>query len=94
MVLAEIMGLEKVIFESDSAKVVEAIWVGTGGNEVDGWRRWCLEELSNHEGWHVNLIRREANCAANVLAKVARDTGLSWIESDACPIFLGPCCRV
>lgn len=45
--------------------------------------------LVEHKGWRLNLIRREANSAANLLATKACAEGWSSTSRDACPIAMG-----
>lgn len=71
MKLANELKLEKVIFETDCSKVAEILWFGyvPSYSTQPSWQGTCIEELSNHQDWQLKLIRREANDAADVMAK-------------------------
>lgn len=92
MSLAKTLNLDKAVFETDSSLVAESLFHGwpLQSTQFASWHRSCTEELSNHKNWSISLIRREANSLADIAAKHARDSGLSWQELDACPIFLSP----
>lgn len=84
------MNFPKVIFEIDSSIVAEAIWFGnlSSINHPASWISYCLEELSNHKDWSLNLIRREVNYLADIAAKQAKISGISWLRVDASSMFL------
>lgn len=88
MLLAEELHLAKVIFETDNSKVAQSIWYGSVKSQVNDWCQFCIEKLATNPDWKLCLIRREANTVADIAAKHARGNGLSWLATDACPLFL------
>lgn len=88
MSLAQELQYNKVIFETDNTSIAEYLWFGDASGFITNatWSRYCIDGLSRHPDWQVNLIRREANEAADYAAKTAKETGISWTTLDACPM--------
>ncbi|CAM9004002.1 unnamed protein product [Rhodiola kirilowii] len=77
---------ECLIVESDCAEVVACLnqrYKNVGGKFT--WFSECLRYLDDNPRWSLFLIRREANSAADQLAKRARRYSWSWNRLDACP---------
>lgn len=77
------------IFETDCAEVFSLI------QQYDGWapltRGWigeCADLFASHGGWRLTRIRREANGAADWLAKKASQEEWSYLGPDAIPIWV------
>ncbi|CAM8982037.1 unnamed protein product [Rhodiola kirilowii] len=75
--IAEEKGLQKVIFETDSAEVFKAVMQGPG--------KECRILLDRNSEWSMNLIFREANSCADKLAREAREKDWNWINQVALP---------
>ncbi|KAL9673308.1 hypothetical protein QQ045_029564 [Rhodiola kirilowii] len=79
MLLADMMGLNKVCFETDSSEVYKALCLGWDSTRwSDSWFEDAFRLLDTHEGWGMNLIGRENNSLADRLAFKARQEGWSW----------------
>lgn len=84
--LAEVLCIEKAILEVECAQVVERLWGGNGAlvkvmvGDKAAFQPWRLTKQ-----WSINLIRREANSNADLLAKKACSAGWCWLRHDACP---------
>lgn len=80
--LAKELGLEKVIFETDCARVAECLWFGPPSTTNFALLRWislCSLELSSHKEWRINLVQREANSVADFAATYATDSRTSGV---------------
>ncbi|KAL9690888.1 hypothetical protein QQ045_011300 [Rhodiola kirilowii] len=77
-----------VVIESDCAEVVNAI--NRRNNQECSNKEWyqlCIKTLEQHDSWNIFLIRREANAAADAIAKHAFANHWSWGRLDACPVL-------
>ncbi|CAM8920109.1 unnamed protein product [Rhodiola kirilowii] len=79
MNLAEELGLEEVIFLTDSKEVAWALFSGNGDPRFSQeWLPGCLELLNRHAFWSSAYIYRELNEEADALAKRARRELWEW----------------
>ncbi|KAL9690014.1 hypothetical protein QQ045_010407 [Rhodiola kirilowii] len=84
--LAEKLGADKVIFESDCADVVKWLNICPDDNIAhEEWFTKSLQILHRHLEWKVFLIRREANVVTDQLAKRAMEFNWCWTRLDCCP---------
>ncbi|KAL9687542.1 hypothetical protein QQ045_031946 [Rhodiola kirilowii] len=87
--LAREMKLTNVIFESDcyylvtslNTKVIDSVW-------QKDWFTYCSSLLLHEKNWSIVLIRREANVAADSIARYFRCSGGQWTRLDAVPRLL------
>ncbi|CAM8885121.1 unnamed protein product [Rhodiola kirilowii] len=85
--LAEGMGYKKVIFELDNAGVFLAIQRRSRVEGcVAGHVTECRHRLGRNQNWFLSLIPREANEAADKLAKKAKREDWRWRNPEAIPI--------
>ncbi|KAL9682959.1 hypothetical protein QQ045_014771 [Rhodiola kirilowii] len=78
-----------VIFETDCAQVMKAVMQGprVGFHEPE-LIQWCRKRLEDNMLWSVNLVLREANMHADLLAKKALQESWSWRSHSAIPVCL------
>ncbi|XP_031095108.1 uncharacterized protein LOC115999395 [Ipomoea triloba] len=68
--MAKLFVSNKTCFESHSKTTVDAITqLSNIGNLADNILRACRQELEGIEEWHISLIARDQNFAADFLAK-------------------------
>ncbi|CAM8915895.1 unnamed protein product [Rhodiola kirilowii] len=83
------IGNDKVIIESDCSKVVHDLNVKADTvTRSKDWFFSCWDLLNHHKDWQVFFVRREANVAADHIAKFAHRLGWSWTDLDSCPFIL------
>ncbi|KAL9668150.1 hypothetical protein QQ045_002525 [Rhodiola kirilowii] len=85
--LATKLKLKNVVFETDSKEVVMAINYKVDQNVWNAsWFLECCRILELKKNWKLFFTRREANMAADALAKHARRFSWSWSKLDALPL--------
>ncbi|KAL9668767.1 hypothetical protein QQ045_006307 [Rhodiola kirilowii] len=86
MKLAESLKLEKVIFEVDNKEVTMAVnYCVKEGVWTSDWLIASSRFLESHREWKVVLVRREANMAADTIAKKANMEEWCWRKLDSLP---------
>ncbi|CAM8991132.1 unnamed protein product [Rhodiola kirilowii] len=71
--------LSHCIFETDCTKLFLLVTLrGHRLGIIPGWAREITDILLSREFWRLILVRREANCLADKLARLARDNKWSW----------------
>ncbi|KAL9678925.1 hypothetical protein QQ045_016777 [Rhodiola kirilowii] len=86
MKLAESLKLEKVIFEVDNKEVTMAVnYCVKEGVWTSDWFIASSRFLESHSDWKVVLVRREANMAADTIAKKANIEEWCWRKLDSLP---------
>ncbi|KAL9665115.1 hypothetical protein QQ045_020525 [Rhodiola kirilowii] len=86
--LAKDLKAGRVIFESDCSEVVQRlVRIDIAPGEQTQWYIRCLEELDKHPGWSIVTIQREANDAADRIAKNSRSNNWSWDTLNAIPLI-------
>ncbi|CAM8982011.1 unnamed protein product [Rhodiola kirilowii] len=89
MEMAEREKLIRVTFETDSAQVFNSLMQGENiGGQNGGVLQWCKDRLEANFSWNVNLISREANEGADLLAKKAKVESWSWDNPAAIPLCI------
>ncbi|KAL9683446.1 hypothetical protein QQ045_015268 [Rhodiola kirilowii] len=95
MEIADSRNWDKVVFELDSAQVIAGILSGVLDERSKlSWSFRCSALFSLHSDWELSHIWREANKAADLLAKKACRLNWNWISSDAIPACLSSHCSL
>ncbi|KAL9680266.1 hypothetical protein QQ045_018144 [Rhodiola kirilowii] len=88
--LAQKLNVKKALFEVDSLEVYKAISIGAGLDDwCSSWLGAAVDLLRRYPGWEVKFTNREANKAADSLARKARLYQWSWKTLDSIPWWLG-----
>ncbi|KAL9691023.1 hypothetical protein QQ045_011440 [Rhodiola kirilowii] len=81
--------ITSIIFETDCAHLKKTILQGpSAGEEELESIRWCRRRLEDNMQWSLNLVLREANSVADLLAKKALRESWNWKSHDAIPMSL------
>ncbi|KAL9663470.1 hypothetical protein QQ045_018857 [Rhodiola kirilowii] len=73
-----VMGLLNEAYAGLNTKVIDSVW-------QKDWFTYCSRLLLHEKNWSIVLIRREANVAADSIARYFRCSGGQWTRLDAVP---------
>ncbi|CAM8965988.1 unnamed protein product [Rhodiola kirilowii] len=80
--------LNKVIFVSDNAEVIQMLLSNSCPDRRGLWLQGCVDLLESNIHWKVEHSLREANRVADCLARKAKDCNWVWNSSCAIPFVL------
>ncbi|KAL9685936.1 hypothetical protein QQ045_023390 [Rhodiola kirilowii] len=82
-------GIHKVIFTSDNAELIQGLLGGsTRSTSEPSWIVNCKRFLNLFAHWRLELVLREGNVVADLIAQKALCQGWEWLSSDAIPLCI------